>query len=146
MLNEYQIQELIDNDDTYSREYFLWQMNPDNTDLQDFFDEHILDDLDERIIAICMEDDATYADAEYDYHNRNWEVYTDAQATEVAKEYAQQRLEDELFSVPRHLWEYFNDESYIDDAIDDRGGLLGYIDGEEYSQTVRGTTYYLYKR
>ena len=145
MLTEDQIQDLIDNNESYSKEYFIWQMDSENGTIEDFFEYYILNDLDERVIAICMEDDVTYADAEYAFQH-TWEVYDDSEADALAREYAKDRLEEELYSVPRHLWEYFNDDAYIDDIVDDRGGLLGYVDGAEYTQKVNGTTYYLYKR
>lgn len=144
MLTEAQIQDLIDNSDRYSKEYFTWRMNPDNINIEDFFEDHILNDLDERIIAICMEDDVTYAEAE-DALDSTWEVYDDYDADSIAREYAQNRLEEELYYLPKHLRDYFDDDAYIDDAIEDRAGLLGPIDGTEYSQSVNGTTYYLYK-
>lgn len=144
MLTEDQIQDLIDNNDSYSREYFTWRMNPDNVNIEDFFEDHILSDLDQRIIAICMEDDVTYAEA-VDAFQNTWEVYDDYEADMVAREYAQNILEDELYHIPKHLWYYFDKDAYIDDTIGDRAGLLGLVDGVEYSRSVNGTTYYLYK-
>jgi len=144
MLTEDQIQNLIDESEDYSKAYFVWQMDEDNSDIEEFFTETILPDLDEYVLAICLEDDCFYSDAE-DALNSIWRVLTNDEADELAREYAQYRLEEELYHVPKHLHDYFNEDAYIEDAIEERGYLLNYVDGEEYSQTVNGTTYYLYR-
>ena len=147
MLTNAQIQDLIDQD--YGPQFFVWRMEPTNDaeDLSAFFDECIMSELDERVLALMMEDDLFYADAEKAIDNYDWLVLTDDEADKEAYEYADSCVDDALREIPDQLQRYFNAELYCSDMIDDgRGPLLAYYDSEEREQTVNGTTYYLYRR
>lgn len=147
MLTNEQIQDLIDQE--YGPQFFVWRMEPTNDaeDLSAFFDECIMSDLDERVLALMIEDDLFYADAEKAIDNEDWLVLTDDEADKQAYEYADLWVDDALREIPDHLQRYFNAELYCRDLLDDgRGSLLAYYDGEEREQTVNGTTYYLYRR
>ena len=124
-------------------------MDPTNDpeDLSTFFDECIMSDLDERVLALMMEDDLFYADAEKAIDNEDWLVLTDDEADRKAYEHANSYVNDALREIPDHLQRYFDAELYLSDMLDDgRGHLLAYYDSEEREQTVNGTTYYLYRR
>ena len=45
MINHDQIQDLIDTNSDYHKQYFVWQMDPDNTDIKQFFIEYIEPDI-----------------------------------------------------------------------------------------------------
>jgi hypothetical protein len=147
MLTNEQIQDLIDQD--YGPQFFVWRMEPTNDaeDLSAFFDECIMSDLNERVLALMMEDDLFYADAEKAIDNEDWLVLTDDEADRLAYEYADSWTDDALEEIPKHLQRYFDAELYCSDLLDDgRGHILAYYDSEEREQTVNGTTYYLYRR
>ena len=146
MLTDDQIQDLIDQD--YGPQFFIWRMEPTNDaeDLSAFFDECIMSDLDERVLALMVEDDLFYSDAEAAIDNDDWRVLTDYDADIEASEYADSRAEDTLREIPDHLQRYFDTELYCSDLLDNRGELLAYHDDEEREQTINGTSYYLYRR
>jgi hypothetical protein len=143
MLPTSQIEELIES--TYAKEYFVWQMDPTNTDLEAFFNEHVLPDLDERILALCLEESMSYSKAEAAIE-REWKVLAAEEADSAAREYAEGYCDMALSEVPAYLQEYFDINSYFDDLMSDRGNLLSPNGGCEYNQLVNGTTYYLYKQ
>ena len=147
MLTDEQIQDLIDQD--YGPQFFIWRMDHTNDpeDLSAFFDECIMSDLDERVLALMVEDDLFYSDAEKAIDNDDWLVLTDDEADRLAYEHADSCVDDALREIPDHLQRYFDAELYCSDRLDEgRGSLLAYYDGEEREQTVNGTTYYLYRR
>ena len=147
MLTNAQIQDLIDQD--YGPQFFVWRMEPTNDaeDLSAFFDECIMSYLDERVLALMMEEYLFYADAEKAIDNDDWLVLTDDEADTQAYEHADSYVDDALREIPNHLQRYFDAELYLQDILDDgRGPLLAYYGSEEREQTVNGTTYYLYRR
>ena len=146
MLSTDQIEELIKSDSNYSKAYFVWQIDPTHTDLEEFFNEHVLPDLDDRVLALCLEEGMYYSEADAALENDNWKVLTDDEAYQLALDYAEDSCDTALSDMPEHLRSYFDDERYIDDLMTDRGGLITSYDGCEYTQTVNGTEYFLYKQ
>lgn len=147
MLTNDQIKDLIDQD--YGPQFFIWRMDHTNDpeDLSAFFDECIMSDLDERVLALMVEDDLYYSEAEKEFDYENWLVLTDEEADSLASEQADVYVNDALRDIPDHLQRYFNAELYHSDTIyDGRGHLLAHWDSEEREQTINGTTYYLYRR
>ena len=147
MLTNDQIQDLIDQD--YGPQFFVWRMDHTNDpeDLSTFFDECIMSDLDEQVLALMVEDDLLYSDAEKAIDNEDWLVLTDDEADRQAYEHADSRVDDALQEIPDHLQRYFDADLYRNDILDEgRGSLLAYYDECEREQTINGTIYYLYRR
>ena len=147
MLTDEQIQDLIDQD--YGPQFFIWRMDHTNDpeDLSAFFDECIMSDLDEPVLALMVEHDLFYSDAESGINNNDWLVLTDNEADRLASEYADLYVDDVLQEIPDHLQRYFNADLYRSNMLDNgRGHLLAYWDECEREQTINGTTYYLYRR
>ena len=147
MISEGQIQDLIDSDEHYSKKYFIWHMDPSNTSTEQFYLDEIESDLDERAIALMLEtgDMFSYCDRAIDA--REWLVLTDEEAAARCNDCAKVYADDALAEIPKHLQEYFNESTYIEDLLDNgRGELLSTYDGVEYEQEVNRTTYYLYRR
>ena len=147
MLTNDQIQDLIDQD--YGPQFFVWRMDPTNDpeDLSAFFDECIMSNLEEEILALMVEDDLYYSDAEKAIDDQDWLVLTDDEADSFVSEYAESYAEDALQEIPEHLQRYFDSELFISDTLSEgRGHLLAYYDGYEREQTISRTTYYLYRR
>ena len=147
MLTDDQIQDLIDQE--YGPQFFVWRMDPTNDpeDLSAFFDECIMSDLDERVLALMVEDDLYYSDAEKAISNDDWLVLTDNEADKLPEECAESYTDEALQEIPDHLQRYFDADLYCSDVLNDgRGHLLAHYDGDEREQTINGTTYYLYRR
>ena len=147
MLTDEQIQDLIDQD--YGPQFFIWRMDHTNDpeDLSAFFDECIMSDLDERVLALMVEDDLYYSDAESAINNNDWLVLTDDEADRLASDYAESYVEEALQEIPKHLQRYFDSELFISDTLSEgRGHILADSDDYEREQTINGTTYYLYRR
>lgn len=146
MISEEQIQDLIDSDERYSKTYFIWQMDPTNTNIEQFYLDEIEPDLDERIIALMQHTGDMFYDCESAIDKREWLVLTDEEADEQVANYAEDSLDDVLYGVNEVIKQYFNTEEYLEDYIynSDRGSVIASRDGEEHTETVNGTTYYLY--
>ena len=147
MLTDEQIQDLIDQD--YGPQFFIWRMDHTNDpeDLSAFFDECIMSDLDEPVLALMVEHNLFYSEAEKAIDNGDWLVLTDDEADKQAYEYADLYVDDVLQEIPDHLRRYFNADLYRSDMLDNgRGHLLANWDECEREQTTNGTTYYLYRR
>lgn len=148
MLSEEQIQDIIDT--MCPKEFFVWRMDPDNDpeDLEAFFNEEsIMNHLDHPTVALMIEEDLTYSDAETEIRIGNWKVLEEYEADSEAEDAARDKTYDALQEIPKHLQDYFNEDDYEQDILSDgRGSLLNYENGEEYSQIVEGVTYYLYKQ
>lgn len=148
MLSEEQMQDIIDT--MYSKEFFVWRMDHENDpeDIEEFFkEEGIIDHLDHPTIALMLEEDLTYSDAEYEINKGNWRILEEYEADAEAEEIARSRSNEALQEIPKHLQYYFNEDAYEQDLLSEgRGPLLNYHDEEEYSQNVEGITYYLYKQ
>lgn len=146
MISEEQIQDLIDSDERYSKKYFIWQMDPDNTDIEQFYLDVLESDHDERIIALMQHTGDMLSDCVSAIDKCKWLILTDEEADEWVADYAQNSLDDVLYGVDKVIKQYFNTEQYLKDYIydSDRGSVIASRDGEEHTETVNGTTYYLY--
>lgn len=146
MISEEQIQDLIDSDERYSKEYFIWQMDEDNTDIEQFYLDEIESDLDERVLALMQHTGDMFSDCESAIDKREWLVLTNEEADEQIANYAQDSLSGVLYGVDEVIKQYFDTKRYIEDYIydSDRGSVIAWCDGEEYTETVNGITYYLY--
>ncbi len=146
MISEEQIQDLIDSDERYSKEYFIWQMDEDNTNIEQFYLDKIKPDMDERIIALMQHTGDMFSDCESAIDKHEWLVLTGEEADKHVADYAQGLLDDVLYEVDEVIKQYFNTEQYLEDSINDldRGSVIASRDGNEYTETVNGTVYYLY--
>jgi phosphate uptake regulator len=146
MISEEQIQDLIDSDERYSKEYFIWQMDPDNTNLEQFYLDEIESDIDERVLALMQHTGDMFSDCDRAIDNHEWLVLTDEEADEQVANYAEYSLDDVLYGVNEVIKQYFDTEQYLEDYIydSDRGSVIASRDGNEYTETVNGTAYYLY--
>lgn len=146
MISEEQINDLIESNEQYSKAYFIWQMDEENTNLEQFYIEEIELDLDDKVIALMQETGDFYSDCEGSIEADEWLVLTDNEADTRCMEYAETYAEDVRLEIPRHLQIYFDENKYIEDLlVNGRGELLASYDGAEREQEVNGTTYYIYK-
>ena len=146
MISKEQIQDLIDSEEHYSKEYFIWQMDPTNTNIEQFYLDEIEPDLDDCVLALMQHTGYMFYDCESAIDKREWLVLTDEEADELVADYARISIDDVLFGVDEVIKQYFDSERYIEDYIydSDRGSVIALRNGEEYIETVNGTTYYLY--
>lgn len=100
----------------------------------------------------------TYNDIEegggYDYavnlpdgDTAEYVVYTDEEADEIWDENLENYVDECILpEIPEPYRLYFDFKSWKDDArLDGRGHSISLYDGNEYEQTVNGTTYYIYR-
>lgn len=148
MISEEQIQDIIDSDDTYSRYYFVWQMDPDNTGgIEQFYIDEIEPDLDEAVLALMQHTGDYYSDAERAINNSNWYVLTDDEADERCIQYAEEVLDSLFYDMDKSLRYYFDEDRYIEDYLESgRGTILSGSNGEEHEETINGTTYFIYRQ
>ncbi len=146
MISEDQIQDLIDSDEHYSKLYFVWQMNQDNTDIKQFFIDTIEYDIDDRVLALMQHTGDMFYDCDKAIDTYEWLVLTDEEADERVEQYANDSLDNLLYDIDENIKKYFNSEKYIEDYIgdSDRGSVLASQDGCEHYETVNEETYYLY--
>lgn len=146
-MNESQILNYIEVDDKLSHEWFIYQGSEDGT-IFDFYAEFIRDNLDDKYLALAINNDIYYSEAVDLIDSEEYWVLTDDEADEKAKLEAYYYLEDALSQVPDHLHNYFDDDKYISDYISDgRGYLLGIYNGSEDSITLdNGSVFYIYRR
>ena len=151
-----QIQSIIESFEL-SAEYFIWQgknatpdMN-DDTRLQLYYESIILPDTVygdedyEKVLALMQHIGDNWDDA-YSAIGRNYKVFTDEEAQKEFDEKVELSVDYAMSEIPQHLRQYFDEASYISDNYDDRGAELSYYDGCEYTESVNGTTYYIYKQ
>lgn len=146
MLSEIQIQDLIDTNEDISKRYFVWQMQSETSDGLTEFLHTIMDQLDHKVVALMINQDTTYDDAESNITSEYYLVLTDDEADVKAEERANERLADDLHEVPNHLHIYFDSDAYISDQISDRGALLDMWSSSEDYEKVEGETYYIYRQ
>ena len=146
MISEEQIQDLIDTNDSYTKEFFVWQMNPDNIDIEVFYTECIEPDLEEDVLALMQHTGYFHDDCAKYIEDIDYFVLTEEDAEQKARENAEYYVDEALREMPQHLERYFDSELYIEDLMEDRGMLLAPYDGNEYYEEVNGTTYYIYNQ
>lgn len=148
MISEEQIKDIIDSDITYSKEYFVWQMNPTNISIEQFFTDYIQMRCEPEVLALMQHTGNSYESCEHDIANRNYLVLKYEQAYDLALGCARESCENAFSGLPTSLRNYINEEAYIEDYLEyaDFGYILASSDGNEYEEVVDGTTYYIYKQ
>lgn len=146
-MNESQILNYIEDDDKLLHEWFIYQGSEDGT-IFDFYAEFIRDDLEDRYLALTINNDIYYSEAVDLVDSEEYWVLTDDEADEKAELEAHYFLENALDQIPFNLQQYFNDSQYISDYISDgRGQLLNHYNGSEDSITLdNGSVFYIYRR
>jgi len=150
-----QIQSIIESFEL-SAEYFIWQGEnatpdmDDDTRLQLYYESIILPDTIygdedyEKVLALMKHTGDNWDDA-YSAIRREYKVFTDDEAQKEFDERVELSVDHAMMEIPQYLRQYFDRDSYIEDNYDDRGTQLGYYDGCEYTESVNGTTYYIYR-
>ena len=145
-MNESQILNYIEDDDKLSHEWFIYQGSEDGT-IFDFYAEFIRDDLEDRYLALTINNHIYYSEAVDLVDSEEYWVLTDDEANEKAELEAQYFLENALSEVPNYLHRFFDDDKYISEQIQDRGYLLNHYNGYEDSITLdNGSVFYIYRR
>ena len=90
---------------------------------------------------------SSYNEQTIEYGNKEYLVVTDDEADELWEQDLDAYLEECVYpGIPGHLRFYFDDEAWKSDAkFDGRGYSLAKYDGNEYSETVDGTEFYIYR-
>lgn len=145
-MNEEQILQYIEDDDKLSHEWFIYQGSEDGT-IFDFYAEFIRNDLEDRCLALAINNDIYYSEAADLIDSEEYWVLTDEEADERAEEWAWELADDAESEIPLHLRSYFNKEKYVSDYLDDGRGLIlnSYNGDEEYIELDNGT-FYIYRR
>ncbi len=147
MISENQIQDIIDTNDDYSRQYFVWKMDPDNSSLEQFYLDALESELDEKVIALMQHTNDYYSNCKIFINKFDWLVLTEEEADDKIEEYAQDYLADLLYGQSEIIKRYFNRQAFLDDYMaEDRAAILASYDGYEYTEYVNKICYYLYKR
>lgn len=91
-------------------------------------------------------DECKYDETIFEYESEEWQVLTDEEADEKAKESAEYYIDEcVLPEMPEHLRNYLDDESLIEDILmDGRGHQLSSYDGCEWEVYVETTEEWLY--
>ena len=146
-MNEDQILNYIEDDDKLSHEWFIYQGTEDGT-IFDFYAEFIRDDLEDRYLALTINNDIYYSEAVDLIDSEEYWVLTDDEADEEAELEAQYRAEEAQQEIPSYLQQYFDIDKYISDKIfENRGWLLDTYNGSEDSITLdNGSVFYIYRR
>ena len=119
-----------------------------NESLLEWFDNYNFTDDEERIIALMQHTEDDYAECSARIEDESYLVLMDSEADALWEDYLEDYIDDIVLpELPEHLQTYFDRESWMDDArMDGRGHSLSTYDGNEYSETVGKTTYYIYRR
>lgn len=146
-MTETQILQYIESEDKINQQWFIYQGTKDGT-IFDFYLEHIRPNLDDRALALTINEDIYYEEAVELIDNEEYFVLTDDEADERAEQWAWELAEDAASQMPQHLEKYFNQELYVSDYLsDDRGMVLDSYNGSEDSITLdNGSVFYIYRR
>ena len=146
-MNEDQILNYIEDDDKLSHEWFIYQGTEDGT-IFDFYAEFIRNDLEDRYLALAINNDIYYSEAVDLVDSEDYLVLTDEEADVQAEQYAHESAEEAQQEIPHHLQQYFDMDKYISDYISDsRGHLLNPYNGSEDSITLdNDSVFYIYRR
>jgi hypothetical protein len=146
-MTETQILQYIESEDKINQQWFIYQGTKDGT-IFDFYLEHIRPNLDDRALALTINEDIYYEEAVELIDNEEYFVLTDDEADERAEQWAWELAEDAASQMPQHLEKYFNQELYVSDYLsDDRGMILDSYNGSEDSITLdNGSVFYIYRR
>lgn len=91
--------------------------------------------------------EATYDDSILEYGKKEYLVYTDEEADQAWDESIENFIDEcVLPDLPDNYRRYFDNEAFKNDCrYDGRGHTLASYDGNEYTETVNGTAYYIYR-
>ena len=146
-MTERQILQYIESNDNINTQWFIYQGTEDGT-IFDFYLEYIRPNLDDRALALTINEDIYYEEAVDLVADEEYFVLTDDEADERAEQWAWELAEDATSQIPEHLERYFNQELYVSDYLQDgRGLILNSYNGSEDSITLdNGSVYYIYRR
>lgn len=146
-MTEEQITQYIESNDKLNQQWFIYQGTEDGT-IFDFYTEHIRPDLDDRALALTINNDIYYAEAVELIDDEEYFVLTDKEADEKAELEGEYLLEYALSEIPDYLHQYFDSDQYVKDQVsNDRGEVLNTYNGDEESITLdNGLVYYIYRR
>jgi hypothetical protein len=146
-MTETQILQYIESNDNINTQWFIYQGTEDGT-IFDFYTEHIRPDLDDRALALTINNDIYYEEAVDLIDTEDYFVLTDDEADEKAEQGAYELAEYAIQEIPHHLQRYFNQELYVSDYLSDgRGMILNSYNGSEDSITLdNGLVYFIYRR
>ena len=117
---------------------------------EDYTEEEIEQAKQDAIEEITDELDAIVNDSDnvYSYFGEEYEVLTDNEADDRWEEELDNYIEECIMpELPEHLQNYFDEDAWKSDAkYDGRGHSISRYDGNEYEETVNGTTYYIYRQ
>lgn len=149
-----QIKSIIEYKDLEA-EFFTFQMSDcdesmdEEARLNDFFENVILDDVDEdeeKILALMEHTGEEYSECESHIDLYRYKVYTDSEANYALDEALDMHCENNILSqIPSYLHQYFDDEEWKSDNSSDRGQWINKYDGVEHEETINENTYYIYK-
>ncbi len=71
MISEEQINDLIESNEDYTKAYFIWQMDEENTDIKQFYIEEIKPSLDDKVIALMQHTEDMFSDCVGAIDNRS---------------------------------------------------------------------------
>lgn len=134
-----------------SAEYFTWQvrncdesMDEDCRFKQFYIDVILVNCCEDTVLALMEHTGLNYDEAESAIDSE-YKVLTEDEADSMLDRYLEQYVEDNvLYQIPVHLQQYFDTQAWIEDNNSDRGFWLNSVNGEEYEETINGTTYYIY--
>ena len=93
--------------------------------------------------------ESSYNDQEIEYgNNESYLVVTDDEADKLWDESLESYIDDCILpELNEHYRMYFDNERWKGDArTDGRAHSLDHYSGDEYTQTVNGTEYYIYRQ
>lgn len=146
-MNDEQILQYIESDDTLNQQWFIWQGTESNS-LQDFYLAEIRDNLEDEVLALAINNDIYYDEAYQLIDNGDYFVLTDEEADERAEQWAWELADAAESEIPNYLRPYFDKDKYVSDSMDDdRGFILNSYNGvEEYIELDNGASFYIYRR
>ena len=124
--------------------------NAEDYPSEDYTEEEIEQAKQDAIEEVTNELDTIVEDSDnvYSYYGEEYEVLTDDEADDRWEEELDNYIEECIMpELPEHLQNSFDEDAWKRDArYDGRGHSISRYDGEEYEETVNGTTYYIYRQ
>lgn len=118
-------------------------------DLQDLYSNP------EKVLALYLNEGLTTDDLDivgedgntYSIGNKEWLVVDDDEAEDLWSDYLDSYIDEcVLPEIPKHFQKFFDTETLKEECkYDGRAHSLARYDGCEDTQTVNGTTYYIYR-
>lgn len=138
-------QSMVNSSDSLNRQFFVWQMQNKSNDLEQFFENEVLPDLDHYVLALAINQGLNYEEAEAAYMG-DYLVYPESSIEAVFNEALEMKSDSILDDVPKHLQEYIDIEAYAKDleCYNTRAEIISGNDWEE-TQEIDGVTYYIFK-